>query len=62
MTLARPILIVEDDAALGATLAEQVAMDGEFSAEVAPTAAEAAARLAAPEARFDAILLDIGLP
>lgn len=62
MTLARPILIVEDDAALRATLAEQIAQDGEFVAEVAESAAEATAKLAVAEARYDAILLDIGLP
>ncbi|MBK1656822.1 response regulator transcription factor [Paracraurococcus ruber] len=62
MTLARPILIVEDDAELAATLAEQVAMDGEFSAETAASAAEAVARLADADTRFDAVILDIGLP
>ena len=62
MTLARPILIVEDDAALRATLAEQIALQGEFVAEEAGSAAEAAAKLADPDVRYDAILLDIGLP
>jgi DNA-binding response OmpR family regulator len=62
MTQARPILIVEDDEALRDTLAEQIATEGEFVGETAATAAEAAAKLAAPEARYDAILLDIGLP
>ena len=28
----RPILIIEDDAALSATLAEQIAMEGSFTA------------------------------
>jgi DNA-binding response OmpR family regulator len=58
----RPILIVDDDRALRETLAEQLAFDGEFSAVEAATAAEAEQRLAAPEARFDAIILDITLP
>ena len=62
MNLARPILIVEDDASLRATLAEQIAMHGEFIAEEAASAAEAAAKLADPDIRYDAILLDIGLP
>jgi DNA-binding response OmpR family regulator len=62
MSLARPILIVEDDATLRATLAEQIAMQGEFVAEEAASAAEAAAKLADPDVRYDAILLDIGLP
>ena len=62
MTLARPILIIEDDADLRATLAEQIAQDGEFIAEEACSAAEAASKLAESDSRYDAILLDVGLP
>jgi DNA-binding response OmpR family regulator len=65
MTSPRPILIVEDDAALRATLAEQIALSGsggEFRVEEAETAAEAAAKLDEGGARFDAVLLDVGLP
>src|SRR5689334_9302438 len=62
MSIARPILIVEDDAALRATLAEQFAAEGEFTAEEAGTAAEAEAKLGGIDARYDAVLLDIGLP
>ena len=62
MPTPRPILVVEDDAALRATLAEQLAMDGGFSVAEAATAAEAAARLADADARCDAVLLDVGLP
>jgi DNA-binding response OmpR family regulator len=58
----RPILIVEDDAALRATLAEQLSSDGHFLADQAETAAEAEAKLASPDVHFDAVLLDIGLP
>jgi DNA-binding response OmpR family regulator len=60
----RPILIVEDDAALRATLAEQIALanGGEFRVVEAETAADAAAKLDAGDARYDAVLLDIGLP
>jgi len=58
----RPVLIVDDDAALRATLAEQLALDGEFAPAEAATAAEAERQLGGPETRFDAILLDIGLP
>jgi DNA-binding response OmpR family regulator len=58
----RPILVVDDDEALRQTLVEQLAHDEEFVATEAATAAEAAARLAAEDARFDAIVLDIGLP
>ena len=62
MSTPRPILIIEDDAALRATLAEQLALDGSFAAAEAESAAEAEAKLAAEGARFDAILLDVGLP
>jgi len=62
MPLPRPILLVDDDAALRDTLAEQLSLDGEFTTRGAETAAEAEALLRAPGARFDAILLDIGLP
>jgi DNA-binding response OmpR family regulator len=62
MSSPRPILIIEDDAALRATLAEQIAMDGEFIADEAESTAEAAAKLAGADVRYDAILLDINLP
>ena len=58
----RPILIVEDDAALRATLAEQLALNGDFTADEAESASAAEAKLADANARYDAILLDIGLP
>ncbi len=58
----RPILIVEDDAALRATLAEQLALNGDFTADEAESAGEAEAKLAHANARYDAILLDVGLP
>jgi DNA-binding response OmpR family regulator len=58
----RPVLIVDDDAALGATLAEQLALDGEFAPVPVADLASAEAALSATGARFDAILLDIRLP
>ena len=58
----RPLLIVDDDAALRQTLAEQLALDGEFAPAEAETAKEAEEMLTGPESRFDAVLLDIGLP
>jgi DNA-binding response OmpR family regulator len=58
----RPILIVDDDRALRATLAEQLAVDGEFTAVEASTAGEAEDKLNASDARFDAVILDVGLP
>jgi DNA-binding response OmpR family regulator len=62
MSAPRQILIVEDDAALRATMAEQILLDGEFCADEAESAAEAEARLAIAGTRYDAILLDVGLP
>ena len=58
----RPILIVDDDRALRATLAEQLAVDGEFTAAEAATAAEAEASIMSGDSRFDAVILDVGLP
>ncbi len=62
MTAERPILIVDDNADLRETLAEQLSLDGEFRTAEAGSIAQAEACLAAPDARFDAIILDIGLP
>jgi DNA-binding response OmpR family regulator len=62
MTAERPVLIVDDDAALRETLAEQLSLDGEFVTTEAGSIAEAEACLASPQGRFDAIILDIGLP
>jgi DNA-binding response OmpR family regulator len=56
----RKILIVDDDPALRHSLAEQLEQHGEFSTVESDTAVEALA--AAGRERFDAILLDIGLP
>jgi DNA-binding response OmpR family regulator len=62
MAAMRPILIVEDDDALRQVLADQIASTGIFQTIEAATLAEASHYLAAPEARFDAIILDISLP
>ncbi len=62
MSAERPVLIVDDDADLRETLVDQLAVDGEFAAAQAATIREAEARLAEKDARFDAIILDIGLP
>jgi DNA-binding response OmpR family regulator len=61
-TTPRPILLVEDDAALRATLAEQISLAGEFRVAEAGTTADADAKLGEADARYDAILLDVGLP
>jgi DNA-binding response OmpR family regulator len=58
----RPILIVDDDDALRATLAEQLGLDGEFAPAEAAGAAEAERMLTSEESRYDAVILDIGLP
>ena len=59
MASPRPILIIDDDADLRATLVEHLSLDGEFAAEEAGSAAEATAKLADAESRYDAILLDV---
>ena len=58
----RPILIVDDDHMLRTILVEQLTLDGEFSTAEAASVAEAEAALADKNARFDAIILDVGLP
>tara|TARA_R110002072_G_scaffold64590_1_gene160534 strand:+ start:419 stop:1120 length:702 start_codon:yes stop_codon:yes gene_type:complete len=60
MTGAKKILLVDDDAALRETLAEQLDLHQEFDISQAGTAAEAMARI--KDAHFDLILLDVGLP
>ena len=62
MSAERPILIVDDDRALRETLGEQLAVDGEFVAVEAGSVAEADDLLSGKGMRFDAIILDVGLP
>ncbi len=62
MNSPHPILIVDDNDALRTSLAEQVAFDGEFTATGAASLADAEALLRTDGARFDAILLDLGMP
>ncbi len=62
MTGDRPILVVDDDETLRDTLAEQLQVDGEFRADEAGTLAEADAKLAAKDARYDAVILDVTMP
>jgi DNA-binding response OmpR family regulator len=62
MALARPILIVDDDRALRATLAEQLKAEGEFEPIEVETLAQAEAVLTRKDGRVDAVLLDVGLP
>ncbi len=58
----RPILIVDDDRSLREELAAQLQVDGEFTADEAASVSEADAKIQKHEARFDAIILDVGLP
>ena len=58
----RPILIVDDDHALRSILTEQLSVDGEFTAAEAGSVAEAEAVMLGGRNRFDAIILDVGLP
>ncbi len=60
MTGGRKILIVDDDAPLRQALAEQLQLHEEFAAGEAETAAQALEL--AKDNRYDAILLDVGLP
>ncbi len=62
MSVERPILIVDDDVTLRETLVEQLQVDREFGAVQAGTAAAALALVAKEGSRFDAIILDVGLP
>src|SRR3954468_11515092 len=62
MAAERPVLIVDDDAALRAILIEQLVDDGEFEGVSAASIKEVEAKFAAPNARFDAVLLDGRLP
>jgi DNA-binding response OmpR family regulator len=58
----RRILIVEDDALLRETLAEEMRGSGAFMIDEAASVAEAEAMLRLPNVRYDAVVLDIGLP
>ncbi len=62
MTGERPILLVDDDPTLRAMLVEQLCVDGEFTAVEADTLQRAEQLMNAPDARFDALILDVSLP
>jgi DNA-binding response OmpR family regulator len=62
MTDKRPILVVEDDADLRATLADGFAESGEFEAIGVDTCAAAEEAATAPDRRIDAVILDRNLP
>ena len=60
MTAGRKILVVDDDAALRHTLAEQLQLHEEFQVIEAETGEQALEQV--KQGYFDAILLDVGLP
>ncbi len=62
MAAERPVLIVDDDANIRELLTDQLSVDGEFIAVQAASLREAEDLLFAKDARFDAVILDIGLP
>ena len=62
MPAERPILIVEDNDDVRAALVEHFAIDGDFVAIEAASIQEVDARLSSKDFRFDAIILDVGLP
>ncbi|MFT8439191.1 response regulator transcription factor [Acetobacter fabarum] len=62
MTGARPILVVDDDQVIRRALTEQLQVDGVFLVQEAATLAEAREKMKGPDARCDAILLDVSLP
>jgi len=57
----RPILLVDDDNALRGALLEQLGVNGEFAPEEASSLAEAETKLNGGT-RYEALLLDVGLP
>jgi DNA-binding response OmpR family regulator len=62
MVAERPVLIVDDDRVLREELVTQLQHEGEFTAAQASSLAEASALVSAQGARFDALILDVGLP
>jgi len=62
MSTERPILIIDDDSALRAMLAEQLSEDNEFRPVGVANLSEADESLGSETARFDTVILDVGLP
>ena len=58
----RPILVIDDDDSLRATLVEQLQIESEFSVEQAASIHEAGEKIGSNGARFDALILDVTLP
>ena len=62
MSAQRPILIVEDDATLRELLAEHLGDGNGFTVVTAGTLEEADKAINDKDSRFDAVILDIGMP
>src|ERR1700733_13185346 len=62
MSTERPVLIVDDDRVLLEILCDQLAVDGEFVPISAYSVLDAEVCLSGKDARFDAVILDVGLP
>jgi DNA-binding response OmpR family regulator len=62
MPSVRPILIVDDDSALRAMLTEQLSEGDEFHPVGVASLSEADESLGSETARFNTVLLDVGLP
>lgn len=62
METGRPILIVDDDVGLRLLMKANLEADGAFTATTAGTLLDAATKLDARDARFDAVILDSRLP
>lgn len=61
MAGSRPVLVVDDDEALRGALVEQLQVNGEFAPHEAASLADAEIKLS-NGVRYDALLLDVGLP
>jgi DNA-binding response OmpR family regulator len=62
MSSQHSLLVIDDDSTLRDELIAQLAAAGEFAPAPASSLAEAMTKLTDGETRFDAVLLDVGLP
>ncbi len=56
------VLVVDDDTVLRNELLDQMALEGEFRPDGADSIETASAKLGLADTRYDAILMDVGLP